>query len=135
MRTNCNITIYNKYIVAGTETYQRTQITGVEWDNHKGANIIKSGLVTADQASIYIPWARCRAYFSPKSWLSLGSKTGKWTVAPGDYIVKGLVSDEITAGFTMTNLKAKYDDVLQIKSIDVRDMGSLGMWHIQIGAS
>lgn len=135
MRTNCSMTIYNKYIVSGTETYQRTQILDVEWENRKAANVIKSGLLAADQATVFIPWARCAAHLTPKVWLALTTKTGKWTLAVGDYIVKGLVADEIASGFTMTSLKAKYDDVLQIKSVDVRDMGSISMWHFQIGAS
>jgi len=135
MRTNCSITIYNKYIASGTETYQRTQILDVEWENRKAANIIKSGLLAADQATIFIPFAPAASYLAPKAWLALVSKTGKWTLQVGDYLVKGLVTDEITGGFTMTSLKAKYDDVLQIKSVDTKDMGSVGMRHFQIGAS
>jgi len=137
MRTNSSITVYNKYIASGVETYQRTQIFNIEWENHKGANIIKSGLMTADQATIYIPWARCGLYLTPKVWLAstLTSKAGRWTLSMGDYIVRGLVEDEITTGFTMSDLKAKYDDVLQVKSIDIRDMGSISMWHIQVGVS
>lgn len=134
MRTNCSITIYNKHIVAGVETYQRTQILEVEWENRKAANVIKSGLLAADQATIFIPFARGTNYLTPKVWLALTVKTGKWTLAAGDYIVKGLVADEIITGFTMTSLKAKYDDVLQVKSVDTKDMGSTNMRHWQIGA-
>jgi hypothetical protein len=141
MRTNCSITVYNKFIIAGAETYQRTQVLDVEWENRKAANILKSGLLATDQATVFIPFARAANYLAPKAWLA--AKTGKWTLQIGDCIVKGLVMDEIhaavfsppSAAFTMSDLKAKYDDVLQIKSVDTKDMGSVSMRHFQIGAS
>lgn len=142
MRTNCDITIYNKSVVAGVESYQRTQIKAVEWENRKAANVLASGgNIAADQATIYIPFARNADYAGPKTWQALISKTGKWTLQVGDYVVKGLVTDEIHAAivsppspaFTMTNLRAKYDDVLQVSSVDVMDMGSLSMQHWKLG--
>ena len=69
------------------------------------------------------------------AWQALTTKTGKWTLQDGDFMVKGLVTDEIGAGFTMTALKAKYDDVVMIKSVDTMDAGSSYMQHWQIGAS
>lgn len=131
MRTNCNITLYNK--VSG-ETYQRTELHGVFWENRKGVNVIKSGLTAADQASIYIPFYVDDGYQKPKSWQALATKTGKWTLQTGDYIVKGIVTDAISSTFTISNLKATYDDVLQITSVDTQDYGSPDLQHWQIGA-
>ena len=73
MRTNCNITLYNK--VSG-ETYQRTELHGVFWENRKAVNVIKSGLTAVDQASIYIPFNVKSGYMNPKSWQALETKTG-----------------------------------------------------------
>jgi len=135
MKTNASITIYNKYMVAGVDTYQRTQIPDVAWSSGKARNVIASGgNINSDQASVYVPYARGTNYTLPKAWQALVSKTGKWTLQIGDYVVKGLVTDEITGGFTMTSLKAKYDDVLQISSVDTMQAGSLSMWHWQLGA-
>ena len=134
MRTNCSITVYNRYVVSGTETYQRIQVLDVGWENRKAANVLKSGLLAADQATVFIPFARAANYVAPKAWLALSTKTGKWTLQMGDYLVKGLVADEITTQFTVTSLKAKYDDVLQVKSVDTKDMGSASMRHFQVGA-
>jgi hypothetical protein len=131
MRTNANITIYNKYLVAGVETYQSTQIPAVVWSSGKAKNTLATGgAISADQATIHIPFARNANYLDPKAWALLSTKTGKWTLQPGDYVVKGLVSDAIT----ITALKAKYDNVLQISSVDTYDGGSLNMQHWQIGA-
>lgn len=135
MITNADCTIYNKYMSAGSELYQRTQIVDVTWSSGKARNVIASGgNIAADQAAVYVPYARGANYTLPKAWQALVTKTGKWTLQVGDYIVKGLVTDEITGGFTMTSLKAKYDDVLQISSVDTMQAGSLSMWHWQIGA-
>ena len=146
MKTNTGMTVYNKYIDATTRTerYQRTQISAVMWENRKAANVLKSGNIAADQAAIYIPFSLGANYISPAAWLKLSTKTGKWTLKEGDVIVKGLVTDEITvasvgpppvAAFTVSDLAAKYDDVLTIRSVDTMDMGSISMQHWQVGAA
>lgn len=137
MRTNTGATIYNKYIDPTTrsEKWQRAQLVAVMWENRKAANVIKSGLLAADQAAIYIPFSLGANYLDPVAWQALVTKTGMWTLQVGDVIVKGLVSDEITGAFTITSLKAKYDDVLKITSVDTMDMGSASMQHWQLGAA
>ncbi len=138
MRNNSDVTLFNKYIDAATRTekYQRTQISGVLWENRKAANVIASGgNIAANQANIYIPYARGAAYKDPVAWQALVTKTGYWTLQDGDVVVRGLVSDAITTSFTITDLKAKYSDTLTIRSVDTMDMGSVGMSHWQIGAS
>jgi hypothetical protein len=135
MRTNSDLTIYNKYIVAGAETWQRTQISAVAWEWRKAANVIASGgQISADSARVFIPYARGTNYTAPKAWQALVTKTGKWTLQIGDVIVKGLVTDAIGPAFTISALKAKYDDVLVISSVDPMLSGSQSMWHWQIGA-
>jgi hypothetical protein len=137
MQTNTGATVYNKYLSSGVEKYQRTQIPAVMWENRKAANVIQSGLIASDSTTVYISFGVGADYVKPKAWQALTSKSGKWTLQDGDYIVKGLVSDEITTSplFTMSQLKAKYDSVMQIKSVDTMDMGSPSMQHWQVGAS
>ena len=133
MRTNTNLTIYNKYIASHTDAWQRTVIYGVMWDSSKASNVrATGGEMYANQATIYIPFASATNYSDPIAWAT--AKTGKFTLKPGDVVVKGAVSDEITSGFTMTDLRAKYDNVLTIASVDTKDFGSASMQHWQIGA-
>lgn len=138
MLINSDLTLYNKYIdpTTRTEKYQRAEIIGVTWQGRKAANGLHSGLFASNSVSVFIPFARNANYVQPIAWQALVTKTEKWTLQDGDVIVKGLVSDEITASpvFTMTNLKAKYDNVLVITSVDMMDMGSADMQHWQIGA-
>ena len=137
MITNADLTIFNKHYdpTSKSEKYQRTQIVGVVWENRKAANVIKSGLISADQVAIYIPFARGANYLQPIAWQALSNKTGKWTLQIGDFVVKGLVNDSITSSFTISDLKAKYNDVLSIKSVDTMDRGSAHMRHWQLGAN
>lgn len=138
------MTLYNRYLSSGVEMYQRTVITAVMWENRKAANVLASGgNIAADQATVYIPLARGAAYVAPTAWLAKSSKTGFWTLKPGDVIVRGAVTDEIheavvgppaVAAFRMSDLKAKYDNVLVITSVDTMDGGSPAMQHWQIGA-
>jgi hypothetical protein len=135
MRTNADLTVYNRYTAAGAEAYQRTQIEAVAWEHRKARNSLASGgNINADSSTVYIPMARGANYLQPKEWQALVSKTGKWTLQPGDYIVKGLVTDEITTGFSVTSLKAKYNDVLMVSSVDTMDGGSANLHHWQLGA-
>jgi hypothetical protein len=129
------MTLYNKYIASGSEKYQRTVIPAVAWENRKAANVIQSGLLAADSVVVYVPLAMGADYLKPNAWNALTIKTGKWTLAIGDVLVKGTVTDEIITGFTMTDLKAKYDDAVTVHSVDTMDIGSLAMRHWQIGAS
>jgi hypothetical protein len=138
MRNNADLTIYNKYIdpATRTEAWQRTQIRGVLWENRKASNVLASGgNMAANQANIYVPFMRGAEYLPYTEWLQLSSKTGYWTFQDGDFVVRGLVNDAISGSFTISDLKAKYRDVLSIRSVETMDMGSYGMCHWQIGAA
>jgi hypothetical protein len=135
MRSNTDITLYNRYVVNGTELYQLVQILSVAWENTKAVNVLKSGLLAADSVTLFIPMARGTNYLKPKAWQDLDAKVGKWTLQPGDVVVKGLVSDTIGTAFTITDLKQKHDDVVRITSIDTMDMGSSALQHWRVGAA
>jgi len=131
MRTNSDITLYNKHLVNRIETWQRVQIEDVQWEQRHARNQNDSD----DLAAIYVPMPRGVNYLKPRVWQALSNKTGKWTLQIGDVIVKGLISNELaTGGFTLTSLKNTYDDVLVITSVDTRDFGSANMQHWMIGA-
>lgn len=150
------MTIYNAYTGANRLTvYQRTQIKNAQstncanWNDTKGANVSKIGLTAADQALITLPMEVGANFLDPRAWQALVSKTGKWTLQVGDIIVKGLITDEIheliaalpgppvvpaVPAFTVSDLKAKYDNVLLITSVDTLDRGRVALRHWKIGA-
>jgi transcription termination factor Rho len=128
-----DITIYNAYISSHSQVYQRTQIIADLWSNNKAVNVIQSGgYLEADSASIIISSQRTENlnYVDESAWIALSSKISKWTLRSGDFIVKGHVTDEITGAFTTTSLKEKYDEVLKITSIDIRDLGGVKHWKV-----
>lgn len=129
MQTNCDATVYNKYLVGRVETWQRVQIEDVHWEQRHA----REGNQDNDFTIVYIPFARGDDYLKPREWQALTSKSGSWTLQIGDVIVKGLVSDALVAGtFTLSNLKAAYDDVLVIASVDTRDFGSSNLQHWEL---
>jgi hypothetical protein len=134
MKTNANLTLYNKYVANRAEKYQRAQIIAVQWENRKAANTLASGgELAANQATIYIPFQRGEKYLPYTEWQALTDKTGYWTLQEGDFVVRWLVSDEITNVFTIMALKAKYPFVFSIKSVDFMDMGSVALSHWKLG--
>jgi hypothetical protein len=140
MRTNTDVTIYNRYVVSGEEVYQRTQVLGVAWQGSKGRSGPGSSNQEANQVVIYIPSQNNTEYLPAKAWQALTDKSDNWTLQNNDVIVKGLVSDEIipadqTGGpFSVSDLKAKYDHVLVISDVQTRDDGSPSMNHWQVTA-
>lgn len=130
MRTNADITIFNKYRVANVDTWQQVQIEGVEWEQRHA----RSQFDSADLATVFIPIARGDDYLSPRAWQALADKTGKWTLQVGDVIVKGLIIYNLSTSFPLGKLKTAYDDVLTITSVDTYDYGSLSLQHWCIGA-
>jgi hypothetical protein len=137
MIPNSEITIYNKYVDASTRTekYQRSEIYDVVWQATKAVAGSKTGLLASNVATIFIPFAEGTQYVLPKAWqLLTTNRANYWTLQEGDVIVRNIVTDAISDSFTITALRAKYDDVVTITSVDAMDQGSHYMRHWQVGA-
>ena len=131
MITESDCTIYNKHQVSRVDIFYRVQIEGVHWEQRHA----REGNEDNDFTLVFIPFARGEDYLKPREWQALSNKSEHWTLQIGDVIVKGLVSDELVAGtFTLSNLKAAYDDVLMIASVDTRDFGSSALQHWEVTA-
>lgn len=121
MKPNADLTIYAKSIDPATrrETWTRSTVSGVIWEDRRAANVLRSGNLEADRVAVYIPMAR-----------------GNVSIKTGDVIIRGFVSDLIGPIFTISNLLAKYGgSAATVRSIDRMDRGSLAIRHWQIGAS
>ena len=118
-----SLTWYEGRLVNNAQTYIRHEINEVMWQASKATNVIKSGNLGADKANIWVP-----------SLLSDGSEREALSIKTGDYLVKGIVEDEITTNFPITSLIKKYDAV-KVTSVDLKDYGAANMKHIQIGGA
>ena len=138
MKTNTPLTIYNKYYDQDLqkEVYQRKVIPAVMWEDRKDRNVIATGgNLAANQATIYIPFTwDLPTFLKPKAWLALADKTTNWTIQKGDILVKGELTQELGSSYTPSDLKADYDDVLSVASLDTMDLGSFALQHWKIGA-
>jgi hypothetical protein len=137
MQTNADITLWNKYVDPDTRTeaYQRVEITAVHWESVKAAQKnATGGSVSADKATVYVTQFGRMDYRTPRAWVNMSDKGGYWTLQEGDVIAKGLLQVELSGAYTLSNLKADYDDVLVITSVDNMDSGLSGMRHWQVGA-
>lgn len=135
MRTNADITIYNRYFDKETrlDKYQRIVLKGVFWDEVKAVNRIQSGLEDADKVTIIIPFSAItdKKYVPPKAFDKLPDKTGYFTLQEGDRVVKGAIDFEITG--KVSDLDKEYE-AFTIISVDTKDFGSLHMRHWEVGA-
>ena len=136
MIPNGHITLYNKYTDAATRTekYQRTVIYDVVWESTKAVSGRSTGVLASNVATIFIPMQRGANYLKPKAWRALSDKSGKWTLQEGDVIVRGVATDEIEGAYTITSLRAEYDEVVTVTSVDAMDQGSANVQHWEVGA-
>lgn len=117
------ITLYNRYVDGGMEKWQRTVLTGVYWNAVKGAVLRRTGAESADSVVILIP--KRTGYQKPIAWQS--ERKG-WTLQPGDTVVKGEITVEISRSISK---ELNMDDVLTITNVDDKDFGG-GMAHWEV---
>lgn len=127
---NAHITVYNKYTDPATreEKYQRSEVYDVVWQSIKAISRMREK-IGANSALILIPFASGTGYQEPKAWQT--DRDG-WTLQEGDAVVRGLVSDEIDSGFTITDLRKDHENVFVIASVDAMDQGSLNVQHWEV---
>lgn len=131
MIPNADITVYNKYIDSATrsEKYQRAEVKSVVWQSTKAISQMRTQ-TAANVALVMIPFERGTQYAAPKAWQA--AKSGKWTLQEGDVIVRGIVTDEITGAYTITDLRAEHENVVTIASVDAMDQGSSNSQHWEV---
>ena len=97
MRTNTDMTLYNRRIVDRKESFARTVVRGVSWFSKYKTTLTEKGLVGANEFSVRIPASAItdgKQYVPPH--LSDAADTAKtWTLRPGDWIVKGVHEGEL----------------------------------------
>jgi len=120
-----SMTWYEGRLENNSITYTRHEIHEVMWQASKATNVIKSGNIEADKANIWIPFL-----------LSNGSERSEMPgIKLGDYLVKGIVKDEVTNTFPMSSLLKKYPSAVKVVSVDEKDYGKTALSHIRIGGA
>ncbi|MFR4899721.1 DUF6751 family protein [Anaerostipes caccae] len=138
MVTNADITLYNKVYDrdTGTNRYYRTVLKGVNWQDTTAVQPTDKGIVSADVAEIYIPFAveTEKQFRKLKNFVQEPEKTGFFTVEAGDLVVQGIVGDELTSAKDEERMKNTYDDVRTIAVVETNDNGSPEMQHWKVTA-
>lgn len=147
MYTPHTVTVYNAYENVDTlETEcSITVLENVFLDISKASNVQRSGLESADAATLFIPFSvkaydpatgKEKQYVTPKRYAELGDKKSFWTIQTSSetsstscFFVKGVVVDNLSYG----SIRNKYDFVYDVTSVDTKDFGSPDMQHWQVG--
>lgn len=133
MVTNTGITLYNKIIdpITRNERLSRAFIPAVLYTETHGANILKSGMETADSAKIYVSFESLaqadKTGVDPKNY---NDPETQFTFTRGAVVVKG----EIVGNYqTIKQLETEFDHVHVITTVDIHDYGSGSLQHFEIG--
>lgn len=130
------ITVYSltEDAVTFQKVYNITVLNGVLVDESQGANVLKSGLTTADAVTVFIPFlvdSGAKTFLPEKEYEKSIEQTRHWTLRPGkDFFVRGEV---IEPGKTRQQLEEMYDGVYSITTVDTKNFGTSDMQHWQIG--
>ena len=118
MTINANITIYHRYVDPDTrlDGFRRYPIYNVLWEENKAANIIASGLESADAVTIYV---------------QIDHMDGA-EIDNGDIVIQGLCDTDISQDYTIAQLQQDYRSAV-VTSVDRKNFGSRIMQHYVIG--
>lgn len=131
-----SITLFNKMEAAnGTVTWYPTVISNAYVKNAGQSVVVNNGVIDTDKAICRI---RKDPNYLPKAeWDALAVKSSKFTLAPGDIIIFGSVTDtinEYVAGSRSTDLLNKYasSGAMEIESVNINVGNGLGNEHYHV---
>ena len=98
------------------DVYNATILEGCSWFLRDNAAVDHSGLKNASTVVVRIPADNPKAgqYVDPKTYAGLSDKSGHWTLAAGDAIVKAAVS---ASDLRPAVLAAVFPDVITVLSV------------------
>lgn len=136
---NKTVTVYNKTTdeLMGNETWYATVLKNVRLLVTKGANISKSGMDSADAASLYVKPELLpegsKSYLKPKEWQNSEEKEKYFTFTGGeDFFVEGDTStEEILEDGFFSYMKEKYDNCFKVTNVDKYDL----IPHLEVGGA
>lgn len=137
---NKTITVYNKTSdgLMGTETWYATVLKNVRLLVAKGANISKSGIESADAASLFVKpgllQKDCKGYLPAKEWHRMPAKCKNffYTFTSGeDFFVEGDTSQEEYMEEFFTYMEGKYDNCFKVTNVDRYDL----IPHLEVGGA
>ena len=119
---NTDITLFNRVKGKNGYEYYKTYIKGVDWQNKVivvNTQAGAKGILKKDNTIIFIdnPAGTTKTFLKPKAFNRMENKSKYYTLLAGDKIVKGIVKNDITPDYSITNLENDYDDVITITNI------------------
>ena len=119
---NTDITLFNRVKGKNGYEYYKTYIKGVDWQNKVivvNTQAGDKGILKKDNTIIFIdnPAGTTKTFLKPKAFNRMENKSKYYTLLAGDKIVKGIVKNDITPDYSITNLENDYDDVITITNI------------------
>lgn len=119
---NTDITLFNRVKGKNGYEYYKTYIKGVDWQNKVivvNTQAGAKGILKKDNTIIFIdnPAKTTKTFLKPKAFNRMENKSKYYTLLAGDKIVKGIVKNDITPDYSITNLENDYDDVITITNI------------------
>lgn len=141
------ITVYSRYqnLQTRKEEWHRTVLSGtrwngkpaVHWENNEAANVLTSGLSTADAVFAMI-WldadAQGKAYLPAKRFAALAPEDVNryWTLEKAQTrLVRG-IGIELAEGMSIKDVAAASEACMTAMHVDTMDYGDVRMHHFEV---
>lgn len=143
MLTETAATVYNAVTdkETGRTVYMRTVIPAVHWEDHRGVGGTGTSHPSTNGVSVFIPFSVAdqmpSGYLPPEDFVGSPAevRAAHWTLAKGDILLKGVVSEEIAAEAGIKEFMFRHRDAVTVQAVDTADYGSYAMRHWEVAAT
>lgn len=112
------ITIINKIDAKDSEekmdSFVKHQLEGCMWSIRTQREVQTDGTVTVGTSHI-VQIPEDAEYLPYKEWVKLEDKNNNFTISAGDYVIKGIVEEDITASNIRSVVKKYEPDAFQVQ--------------------
>ena len=115
---NQKVTILNRQKrttnTSGVDTWYKTIVYNAAWYEEAVRTVVNNGVVIGTVLKVLIPFSD--DYMPYKEWSKLTDKGSHFTMSPGDYVILGDVTEEVTAS-NVVSVVNQYEDKCCVKHI------------------
>ena len=114
------LTIINKLdakdAALAADAYYKTVVSGV-WSAKSVRSVLGTGDV-AVAATVVMQFADTSNYLPYREWVKAANRDSMWTLREGDYVVRGVVADDVSTATELKKAIAAHEpDAVQVKAI------------------
>ena len=108
--------LYAKDAALAADAYYKTVVSGV-WSAKSVRSVLGTGDV-AVAATVIMQFADTSNYLPYREWSKAANRDSMWTLREGDYVVRGIVTDDVSTATALKKAMAAHEpDAVQVQAV------------------